>query len=194
MAQIKSALEIALARTEGVASDKEGLKNKELEDRGKKIASEFLNDHQDAGKFKKELEASSGKEKEIVLKGAREVLLGNFILPAYDDFSGALKTLQEGFSVVYPGSKELPRFFEEVGDFFQQYCDGRKQLIEAIKAQLVPLAKSKSQQLAAQTGMQVELSPEELPEFSRAYRENMAQMTDQYKEALDRIKATLENL
>ena len=194
MAQIKSALEIALARTENVASDKEGLRLKELEEKGKKIASVYLNDHQDAKKLKTEISAFSGEDKKIILKAARTVLDSNFTLPAYDDFSIHLKILEEGYTALSGDPNQMATFFKEVAGFFKQYTDAKNQLAEALKARLEQVAKTKSQQVAAQTGMQMEIPPESLPEYAKAYRENLAKISEQYKEALDQVKEGLREI
>ena len=192
MALIKSALEIALARTENVASDKEGLRQKELSETGKRIASVYLNEHQDPQKLQKELDAVDKADRKTVRTGAYEVLKANFTLPAYKDFADSLKILENGFAAMADKAKEIGQIFQEISRFFQQYVDDREQLLEALRQQLTPMARQKSQQMAAQSGMKVELTPEELPEFGRAYRDNLNRMNEQYQTALDEIKTELD--
>jgi hypothetical protein len=198
MGTIKSAFEIAMARTDEIAGDKEGLKIKAWENEGKKIASAFLLDHKEGERFAKEIKAAKGdgspQAAEAILRGAKSVLANNFNLPVYKDWTESLNLLSAGYQALAPKPKEIAAFFKEAAGFFEQYWQSREQLAAAIKSQLAGAARSRSQQLTAQTGLKVELQPEELPEYARAFREHGAQLTDEFREALDKIKADLDRI
>ncbi len=193
MAEIKSALEIALAKTEGVKSDKEGVRLKELAEKGKRMASRFLNEHQDPEKLAEEIRKEKKEDREKAVDGVFQVLKANFILPQTEDYQKNLNTLKEGFSVLGDEKEQLTFIFEQVDQFFQQYIQSKEQLIENLKERMLPLAQSKSQQISQQRGVQITLNPEDLPEYAQALNENMAQLTGQYQDALNNLKKDLND-
>ncbi|MDR1894638.1 MAG: hypothetical protein LBQ61_08160 [Spirochaetales bacterium] len=196
MGTIKSAFEIAMARTEDVAGDKEGLKIKAWEEEGKKIASSFLLDHRDPKRFEEEFKAAKtggdSRAREARLAGAREVFKNNLCLPLYPNWPETLETLRLGYQVMASHPKEVNAFFKEAAAFFQQYWQSREQLGDAIRAQLQETARSRSEQLTAQSGFKVELDPEELPEYARAFREHEGRLTARFRTALEEVKTGLD--
>ncbi|MBI9102044.1 MAG: hypothetical protein JEY99_06500 [Spirochaetales bacterium] len=194
MAEIKSALELALEKTEGVKSDKEGVKRKGLNEKGKKMASQFLNDHKDGKKLKKALGTVPKEDKKEVLKGVYQVLKANLTLPREDDFSEDLEVLKTGFTVITDNGNQLNVLFEQLEQFFTQFTQSKEQLYEGLKGQLTPLAQQKSQQISQQRGVQIDLHPEDLPEFGQALQENMAKLTDQFQQALNNVRAELDSI
>ena len=126
MSEIKSALEIALARTEGVQSDHEGVRLKGLKDNGKKIASLFLNDHHDENKLKKAIDAVDKADRQEVIKGIFEVFKTNLALPQIEEFSESLANLKTGFLVISGEKKRLDVLFEQLEQFFHPIYPGKR--------------------------------------------------------------------
>ncbi len=194
MAEIKSALELALARTQDVKSDKEGLKAREITEQGRRLMSAFLNDHRDPDRLKEELSRISPEEKAYIVKGAFAVLKANLVLPAGLPQPELLGLLQEGFIILTGEKKKIQGIFDQLGQFFQQYDNSRNQLREAIKAQIMPTLKAKAREMSAKTGREVAVDPESYPEFAQILSDNMARVNEQFQVPLDELKASLEDL
>lgn len=194
MAEIKSALELALARTQDVKSDKEGLKARDVTERGRRLMSAFLNDHRDPERLKEELSRISSDEKDVLVKGAFAVLKANLVLPVGPFQPEQLALLKDGFIILTGEKKKIQGLFDQLDQFFQQYDKSRKQLREAIKAQIMPTLKAKAREMSAKTGVEVAIDPESYPEFGQILADNMVRVNEQFQVPLDELKNSLEGL
>jgi len=194
MAEIKSALELALARTQDVKSDKEGLKARDVTERGRRLMSAFLNDHRDPERLKEELSRISSDEKDILTKGAFAVLKANLVLPVGPFQPEQLALLRDGFIILTGEKKKIQGLFDQLDQFFQQYDKSRNQLREAIKAQIMPTLKAKAREMSAKTGVEVAIDPESYPEFGQILADNMVRVNEQFQVPLDELKNSLEDL
>jgi hypothetical protein len=194
MAEIKSALELALARTQDVKSDKEGLKARDISERGRRMMSAFLNDHRDPERLEQELSRVSSDEKTPLTRGAFAVLKANLVLPVGPFQPEQLALLRDGFIVLTGQKKKIQGLFDQLDQFFQQYDKSRTQLKEAIKAQIMPTLKAKAREMSAKTGVEVAMDPEKYPEFGQILSDNMVRVNEQFQVPLDELKASLEDL
>ncbi|MDA3938544.1 MAG: hypothetical protein PF693_04445 [Spirochaetia bacterium] len=192
MAFIKSALEIAMERTKDVKIDPEAIKLDNLLKEGRKLASEYLfTINFDKEKFESIIKSYSGDSKRVFLEGIVKTFLSNIILPKNENFEELLLNIQSGLFEISKNKKDITVMIEQFKHFYIQYLENRKQLIEAIKQQYAPKLMQKQQELAAQYGHEVNISPEQDPEFMEILKANLLKMETQYNESLLKAKEEL---
>jgi len=192
MAFIKSALEIAMERTENIKIDPEAIKLEKLLKEGRKFASEYLfTVNFEKGDPGTKLNNYSGESKKVFTEGLAKTFLSNIILPKNDDFEDFMKKIESGLCDISKNKKDIAVMIEQIKQFFLQYLENRKQLIEAVKQQYAPKLMQKQQEMAAQYGHEVKLSPEQDPEFMEILKSNLLKMETQYNGSLISAKEEL---
>ena len=192
MAEIKSALEIALARTEGMEMDKDKLRAKEQKVSGRKAALSFLDGKLDSKEFSKMVKKEKGGMKEAFIAGAAGSFMSVVKLPSDSDFSEGLAMAAEGLAALSDDPKDIRQMFEQLNQFFGQYLQNREQLEKQLIAQFEPILKQKEEALAAQTGSRIKLEPMDDPDFQKAYSQNIGGLNKNYLEALEQAKGQLK--
>jgi hypothetical protein len=190
MALIKSALELALERTQGLSVDKDELRRKELFNHGRVIAAKGMDDGPQAFStgLEQRLKELKGGDAEAFRSGAGDNLVGRinlaFETPALKDLekvAGLLEVLTAG------KSGEL---MKSLGGLFQQYGQEVTQLKTAIAQQLGPQLRQRAQQ-SANPGQYV---LERDPAYLKVLAENLEPMRAEYQAHLDEAKAQLRQL
>jgi hypothetical protein len=191
MGEIKSALELALERTESVKSDKEGLEKAAYIDKGKRIASRLYSPEEKDYDISKALKEFSGKQAVWVKEGVFSVCLANITLPAEEEDINRLKRSLKGLEAVVKDRKMVNALGKQLEDFFKRYLSDKEQLVEAVREQFGPRIKEKEQELAQQLGTEVHLDPSSDPEFAKYLNQNMNRLKEQYLNALNQAKEEL---
>ena len=191
MSQIKSALEIALERTADIKSDASVGKKRELNNCGKKLASDFLSDG-DLAAFKKTFGAYKHEEKNLVLEGAVKLFMARIQLPADETEKDRILLMGQGLEVLLP-HKNIGQLFQSVDQVFSRYLESQQQLEAALTQQFMPKLRQKQQQLEKQLGQQIELSPSQDPDFVQALNRNLDALKEQYSGSVDDIKQFIAN-
>ena len=195
MAFIKSALEIAMERTENIKIDPEAVHLDNLLKEGRKFASEYLfTVNFEQGNLGTKLNNYSGERKKVFTEGMVKTFLSNMILPKNDNFEDFLKKIESGLCDISKNKKDVAVMIEQIKQFFIQYLENRKQLIEAVKQQYAPKLMQKQQEMAAQYGHEVNISPEQDPEFMEILKSNLLKMETQYNESLLKAKEELNKI
>lgn len=192
MAFIKSALEIAMERTKDVKIDPEAIKLEILVKEGRKFASEYLftiNFNKEELKIK--IKGYSGDSKKVFIEGLIKTFLSNIILPKNDNFEELLQNIESGLFDTSKNKKDISVMIEQIKQFFIQYLENRNQLVEAVKQQYAPKLMQKKQELAQQYGHEVDISPEQDPEFMEMLKSNLLKMETQYNGSLIEAKKEL---
>jgi len=124
MGVIKTALEIALEKTETLKSDKNGIDLFESKQRGKKTANAFL-----AGKVNldEEIKNTAEGQRESLKQGIFDVLLSQIALPADKNDEKKLETVGKGLGIVINNSR-FSILFRQLTDFFAKVSTGNGQL------------------------------------------------------------------
>jgi len=195
MALIKSALEIALEKTQSMKADPAALMAYEARQEGQKLAGEYLNDPAsiDLGKRIKDFP----KEKQAVLRAAIYGVLSSRIqLPVTKNGIPAetLEALSKGFAALAAApfsDKRVREIVQQIGDFLNRYLEDAGSLDAALRKQYAPKLQRKEQELAARTGQSVRLDPLSDPEFVKLYQQNVSHLKAQYQAALDQAKSDL---
>jgi len=192
MAEIKSALELALEKTAAVESDHEGLEAHRNKQEGKRILSKYLEDpSMDLDKALKEYDKS---KRSNVRRGVFEALLGNLSLPEDQAALERIQRLIPAFEVITGDKKSVNAVFDQIVQLFSQYLRDRQQLIEQLREQFQSRMQQKEEELARQTGRQMKLDPSQDPEFSQALQQYMQQLQNQYSQVVDQAREQLEQI
>ena len=194
MTHIKSALEIALERTENVKGDRETLLIHELKNDGMKLVSEALRNHDKIENLKKKASSMSQKDRTYFMEGVSSALLSNISLPSLDDFEGDLENLKGVFVAVSSDTKKTDYIFDQIKDFLSQFVDNRNQLEENLKIQYEPKLRQKEEDLYKRMGAKVHLEPMQDPEFVSILHENQMKLEERYTQALSQVKTELGRL
>ncbi len=195
MARIRSALEIALERTEDVAADPEKIRISELEKRGKRLMGSYLFEH-DATieSLSSDYAAVSEEDTPIIRKQMIETLLANISLPQDDLYVQQLGRIKQ--AVVFLAGKDpmVDQLFSHLDQIFQQYLQARDQLLEMAKQQYAPALKQKEEQMSQQLGRPIRIQPEQDPEFIKLLEANYKHLEDNYSQAVDSAKEQIREL
>ena len=196
MTEIKSALEIAMAKTEGIKADKNTLKINELKNDGKKLASEYLDplSEVDEGVVTSKLKSLSDSDRKPFVEGFSSALLSNLTLPSGDAHLDKLKALEKGLQTIVKERKQIAQVFRQVEQFFEQYLNARDQVEAALKEQYEPKLREKERLLEQQMGAKVHLAHEQDQEFLSLLSKNFSRLDGQYNQALQRAKEQLKQM
>ncbi len=192
MAEIKSALEIALARTEGIETDTGKLREKELKIEGRKAAISFIDSKTDAKELKKFLKEYKNEEKQALMRGLAESFLSRVKLPMAEGFETEIQRTAEGLATISDDPSSINQMFDQLIQFFAQYLQNKEQFVTQLTQQFQPLLKQKEDAIFAQTGSRIKINPMDDPEFQKAYSQNMGKLEKQYTEAVDQAKGQLK--
>jgi hypothetical protein len=194
MARIKSAWELAVERTSGIEGNMESVRANELKKEGQKLASKYLNaTSPDAEILTEGLKEFSKQERKEVERSVFETLLSQISLPRNSQFQEKLETTKQGLIALLGKNKKLHTIIDQLGQFFQQYLQYQEQIKEQLKQQYGPQLKRKQQQLSKQYGYNVELTPEQDPEFNQLLKQNLEQLEEQYQQALGKAREDIRS-
>jgi len=195
MSEIKSALEIALEKTQNIEGNKEKLEKHEAIQKGKQIVSKFLMEPKspdyDLVKFLKSLE---GKKRDWAREGAFQTTLSNITLPMQEEDLEKLQAVESALGAVIKEKKHISQMMAQLKDFFTQYLGHREQLRQQMEEQFAPKLKEKQEAISRQVGTEVVLEASSDPDFVAALKSNQAQLDEQYQNALGEFKGQLESL
>ena len=185
MGKIKSALEIALERTESVKGDKESIGLFEAKQKGKKLANEFL---EGAVKSLDEEIKKTPKAGQTSLKqGIFDVLITQITLPGVKEDLKRIEAAGQGLNTVI-GVKRFGEMVKQLIQILTQFLEESRQYEDAIKRQYAPKLRQKEEELSRRMGRQIKLDPFQDPEFAAFYNQNMNTLKENYIAAVDQIK------
>ena len=196
MGRIKSALELALERTESVKGDKGSIDQFEAKQRGKKLANAFLDgtlspqnpkDGLD-GELKRTLGPQAPKEDLDALKqGIFDVLIAQVTLPVTKDDEKRIEAAGKGLQVVI-ADPHFGALYKQFLQAISQYLGEMAQYDEAIRRQYAPKLRQKEEDLARRYGRAVKIDPFQDPEFLAFYNQNMNALKGNYQALADQVR------
>jgi hypothetical protein len=192
MAEIKSALEIALEKTEGMEADRSKIAAKQLKIAGRKAVLAFLDNKLEAKELSKSLKQHKGDEQTSFKLGAAESLLSCLKLPADEDYKDVFEKAAVGLAAISNSPSDVEQMLSQLGQFFDQYIQNRDQMAKQLTTQFEPILKQKEEAHYAQTGNRVAMAPLDDPDFQKAYSQNMGNLSKSYSEALLQAKDQLK--
>lgn len=189
MAEIKSTMEMVLARAEKLAAGATVTDNEEMQRNGMRIAAEYLNNREID--LAREIEKHSSKDQKQIRKGMVETLLRNVVLPRNEALQAsggvalqAIQTLAGDNAEVHSVCQELSQILDQYNQHKQQTT---QQLDDAIRAQL------EQQQMASgqQGGSPENLNPAMHPQYQEELTKMLTSLNGQYNDAMDQRKAVI---
>jgi hypothetical protein len=191
MGEIKSALEIALEKTQSVEGGKEIIEAEEARKEGKMLVSRFLNDQEFS--LKRALGEIEKNRRRRVLEGMVDVLLANLVLPQDQLGTRKAKRVGEAFSLLN-SDRRISQLFGQLETFFGEFVEERERVREMVTQQYGPRLRQKEQELSQRMGQPVHIDPMSDPEFQATLRKAMSQLEDRYGTVLARVKGDLKSL
>lgn len=190
MGKIKSALEIALERTEGVKGDKNSIGLFEAKQKGKRLANNFLDDPDLslADLIKKEPESM----RDALKQGIFDTLVSQIVLPVSVDDEKRLENVGKGLSLVINNS-QFVILYKQFIQLISQYLSEFEQYTEAIKQQYAPKLQQKEEEIARRIGHHIKLDPFQDPEFVAFYNQHINALKKRYQAVVDQVKEQVEH-
>jgi hypothetical protein len=190
MAEIKSAMEMALERAErfGRAS-KEEMAEARHRERGQQLAVNFLKKE---GDLEAELKAAPPEALPFLRAGAREVFLRNVVLPRNGESDPRLSMALQGLLLAADNPKAMARFKSEVEQLLNNFLQVRNNAYQQLKARFGATLGDYTRALEAQLRQKVRLEVEHLPQFQEEWRRFMGQLQDQFEPLLEDLKARMQ--
>jgi hypothetical protein len=185
MGRIKTALEIALERTESVKGDKDSIGQFEAKQQGKKIANEFLEDP--SRSLEESIKKAPKEQRESLKQGIFEVFLSQIALPQTKDDEKRVQAAGRGLGAVISDSRFSGRY-RQFTQLLARYLEEVERYEKAILQQYEPKLRQKEEELARRYGRQVRIDPFQDPEFVVFYNQNMNALKENYQGAVDQIR------
>jgi hypothetical protein len=193
MAEIKSALEIALERANKISqiTNEEKLTLK-YEEKGKKIAVRFLNE-QDI-KFKELMKDIEPEGLKIYMDSIMDILLRNIILPTENEQWARINRAIEGIFEL-KGSN-VKNAMSQLKQFLSSHEETKNGYFEQLKMQFEARLPEIKDMLAKQYGqaMSSRMAVESLPQFQQEWTKLSSEINSQYLQKINQIKDYLKNL
>ena len=185
MGRIKSALEIAMERTETVKGDRSSIDRFEARQRGKKLANDFL----ESGKINIEEEIKkTAKEAQAALKqGLFDALHSQLTVPGSKDDLKRIENAGKGLQAVIGGGLAAG-LFKQLAQTLSRYLDEADRYEEAIRRQYAPKLRQKEEELSRRMGREVRIDPFQDPEFLAFFNQNMNALKANYEAAVDQVR------
>ncbi|MDR1108833.1 MAG: hypothetical protein LBL19_07350 [Spirochaetaceae bacterium] len=185
MGRIKSALEIALERTESVQGDKASIDQFEAKQRGKRLANEFLGGT--IPNLGEDIKKTAPEQRESLKQGIFDVLLSQITLPQVEDDLKRLEAVGKGLTLVI-GDSRFSSLYKQLAGALAQYLEEASRYEEAIRRQYAPKLRQKEEELARRFGRRIELDPFQDPEFVAFYNQSMATLKGNYEAAVEEVR------
>ncbi|HUX37092.1 MAG TPA: DUF6657 family protein [Rectinemataceae bacterium] len=199
MAQIKSALELALERTKDLKVDQASLEANELKQEGKRSAGRYLEEPATMD-LKKKLDSYPKDKRAFVKIGMHDILSAQIQLPTNDSGLEKLGAIASAYAVIAGdggmiggvlAEKRVQGLFQQLEAFLRKYLEDMRNVDQVIKQQWAPKLREKERAMAARLGQEVRLDPMMDQEFSAFYKQNVGAVREQYQAALDKAREDL---
>ena len=185
MGRIKSALEIALERTESVKTDKASIGLFEAKQQGKRLANAFLADTSKS--LEDELKKQPKDQLESMKQGIFEVLAPQIALPAAADDMQRIEAVGKGMRVLINDSR-FAAMFKQLIQVLTRYLEESAQYEKIMRQQYAPKLRQKEEELSRRIGREVHIDPFQDPEFVAMYSQNLNALKANYQAAVDQVR------
>jgi len=192
MGRIKSALEIAMEKTESVKSDKTSIGLFEAKQKGKKLANQYLSG--EISSIEEEIKKAASTEEQHALKqGCFEVFVTQITLPALPEDIKRLELTGKGLAAII-AEKRFPQIFRQFMEAITQYMQEAAHYEEAIKRQYAPKLRQKEEELTRRIGRKVKIDPFQDPEFVAFYNQNVNALKANYTPLIEEVQKQAREL
>jgi hypothetical protein len=190
MGVIKTALEIALEKTEKVKGDKSSIDQFDAKQRGKKLANTFLAGEADIAS---EIKNTSAGQQYSLKQGVFEVLISQITLPSGEEDKKRIELAGRGLQTIIGGS-QIQTIYRQMTALFAQYLQEAAHYEQAIRQQYSPKLRQKEEEIARRLGREVRLDPLQDPEFAAFYNQHMNALKGKYEPVVEEVKAEIRAL
>jgi len=185
MGRIKSALEIALERTESIKTDKASVGQFEARQDGKRMANAFL--AEPSMGLEAELKKHPKDRQESIKQGIFDVLLPEIALPNDNEDLPRIEAAGKGLATLIKDGR-FATLLKQLAQLLAQYLDESAQLEQAVRQQYAPKLRQKAEELSRRLGQEVRLDPFQDPEFVMFYNQNINALKANYQAPVDQVK------
>ncbi len=189
MGKIKSALEIAMEKTENIAIDENKIRINQENERIRRIAGEYLAKEERDDSLLKALDDYS---EEILKRALKNLMLSSLTLPNYEVVDDRYERLLAIMNCIMRDDKNAIALYERITTFLKQYPLHRKELVESLKKQLEPMLEEKSEAMSQKLGRAIRLNIEDDKETLEIIEQNLEHLEKQYNDNLENAKKSLE--
>ncbi len=186
MAEIKSALELALEKAEqyGRASAEE-MATAQYQEQGRQLAVQYLKRE---GDLATDLKNLPPKAQAVARLAIKEVFLRNIGLPRENSVDPRQDRALEGLVLVADSPKNMARLQTELEQLLQQFLQVRSNALQQLKGRFAAGAGQMQRTMEAQYGQKVRVDAESLPQFQEEWRRFLGQLQDQIEPMLEGLK------
>jgi hypothetical protein len=185
MGRIKSALEIALERTEAVKTDKASIGLFEAKQQGKRLANAFLGDPSKS--LEDALKKHPKDHQESLKQGIFDVLIPQITLPVTKDDMQRIEAVGKGLRVLI-NDGHFATMYKQLIQVLTRFLDEVAHYDQAIRQQYAPKLRQKEEELSRRFGREVRLDPFQDPEFVTFYNQNLNALKANYQVAVDQVR------
>lgn len=186
MAEIKSALELALEKAEryGKASPEE-MAAAQFQEQARTLAVKFLKGEGDLEAEFRGLPPAGQAAARVAIK---EVFLRNIGLPRNGELDDRLDRAVDGLLLVAGQKKDMTILKRELEQLLQQFLQYRQNVLQQLKARFSQSMGQMQRAMEAKTGQKVNLEVEQIPQFQEEWRRFHGQLVDQFEPMLEQLK------
>ncbi len=185
MAEIKSALDLALERTASIKPDKEALHRKQATEKAQVLTASVLKNDFVVEEVQTALKAEA----------VRNVFVGivekNFVLCRNEAQAKTLMSLLEILSTLLKGDESFALLSQSLLELGTQYRGLETQVTEQVKKMYAPQFAQKKQIYEEQTGQVMPMAMEDDQEFVQSVRQQIEQYQPQFDASLAELKGEL---
>ena len=185
MGRIKSALEIALERTESVKTDKASAGQFDAKQQGKRLANAFLADQ--SKNLEDELKKCPEDQRESLKQGIFDVLSPQITLPVTAEDIPRIEAVGKGLHFLIKDSR-FASMYKQFIQLLSRYLDEAAQFEQAVRQQYAPKLRQKEEELSRRMGREVRLDPFQDPEFITFFNQNLNALKSNYQTAADQVR------
>jgi len=192
MGRIKSALEIALERTENVKCDKGSIDQYDAKQKGKKLANSYLANASNAGvNLTDEIKKMPAEQRESLKQGIFDIFISQIILPSDSGDEKRLEAIGRGLQAII-ANRGLAALYQNLTQVLSQYLQEASHYDHAIRQQYAPRLRQKEEELSRRMGREVRMDPFQDPEFVSVYNQNLNALKGNYQSAIDQVKEEIK--
>jgi hypothetical protein len=185
MGKIKSALEVALERTESIKGDRNSIDQYEAKQRGKKLANAFLENPQEG--LEGELKKCPREERDALEQGVFDLLITQVSLPVVKEDQSRIEAAGKGLQAVIKDGR-FTTLYRQFLQAIAQYQSEMARYDEALRQQYAPRLRQKEEELSRRLGQDVRLDLFQDSEFVKLYAQTMNALKENYQGLADQVR------
>lgn len=185
MGKIKSALEIALEKTDAIKSNKAGIGQFEAKQQGKRLANEFLEDSKQS--LEEAIKKAPKDQQNALKQGIFDALVSQITLPVSKGDEKRIEAVGKGLAAIIK-DPQFGALYKRFTQAISRYLDEADQYTEAIKRQYAPKLRQKEEDIARRIGHHIKLDPFQDPEFVTFYNQHINALKENYQTVVEQIR------